>query len=879
MKTSDIRNAFLNYYKKNGHMVLPSSSLVPQNDDTLLFTNAGMVQFKDIFVGLEKRDYKRATTSQKCVRAGGKHNDLEQVGFTARHHTFFEMLGNFSFGDYFKEDAINFAWNFITKELGLPKEKLLATVYHTDEEAKSIWSKVAGSDFRIIPISTNDNFWSMGDTGPCGPCTEIFYDHGEHIFGGVPGSKDEDGDRFVEIWNLVFMQFEQMANGERRELAAKSIDTGMGLERITAVMQGKCDNYDIDLFQNLIHGIEAISHTELNSANKASYKVVADHLRSISFLIADGVFPSNEGRGYVLRRILRRAVRHGNLLGIKDPFIHKLVPNLVDIMKDAYPELETMQKTIISTVKLEEDKFMNTLDIGLNLLNSELDKLPNGGVLNGAVAFKLYDTYGFPVDLTMDIAKEKGISVDESGFNSAMAEQRSRANWKNSSYDKSKESVFFSIKEKLKEQKFLGYETTESTAKILHIVVDGNEVDRVEAGTHADIVTDRTPFYAECGGQVGDTGIIKKPLGSFVVENTQKIGGVICCEGKVENGSFSVGENVTLSVDVERRADIKKHHTATHLLQAALRAHIGNHVAQKGSFVGPDYLRFDFCSPTGIEENDLRAVESMVNNQIMSYLPVKTDIMSKDDAVKSGAMALFGEKYDNEVRVVSIVQQEENSCSISDNVISKELCGGTHVSNTGEIGLFKIISESSIGAGLRRIEAVAGNALLRYFNKKVDILNEVSSKLNSSHEMLVSKLDSTLQHEKALEKDLLALQQKVAVSSFENAEDVNGIKLRMCRLDGVSAKDMREVLDNVSKKYENSILVMMGKPADSNAVLVKVSKNLQNTLSAKDVLNSVLLPLNGRGGGSAALAQGGTNCDIDIDAVRENLKKLIKDLH
>lgn len=879
MKTSDIRNAFLNYYKKNGHMVLPSSSLVPQNDNTLLFTNAGMVQFKNIFVGLEKRDYKRATTSQKCVRAGGKHNDLEQVGFTARHHTFFEMLGNFSFGDYFKEDAINFAWNFITKELELPKSKLLATVYHTDEEAKNIWHKVAGSDFQIIPISTNDNFWSMGDIGPCGPCTEIFYDHGEHIFGGVPGSKDEDGDRFVEIWNLVFMQFEQMANGQRRELAAKSIDTGMGLERIAAVMQGKCDNYDIDLFQNLIHGIEKISHTELNLTNRASYKVVADHLRSISFLIADGVFPSNEGRGYVLRRILRRAVRHGSLIGIKDPFIHKLVPNLVDLMKDAYPELETMQKTIISTVKLEEDKFMNTLDIGLNLLNSELDKLSSGGVLNGSVAFKLYDTYGFPLDLTMDIANEKGISIDESGFNDAMAEQRSRANWKNNSYDKSKESVFFCIKEKLKNQNFLGYGTTESTSKILYIVVDGKEVDRVEVGTRADIVTDKTPFYAESGGQVGDTGFIKKPLGNFVVENTQKVGGVIYCEGIVESGSFSVGENVTLSVDAERRADIKKHHTATHLLQAALRSHIGNHVVQKGSFVGPDYLRFDFCSPTCIAEGDIRAVESTVNKHIMCCLPLKTDIMNKEEAVKSGAMALFEEKYDNKVRVVSIVQKEDDSCSLSDKVISRELCGGTHVSNTGEIGLFKIISESSIGSGLRRIEAVAGNALLRYFNKKVDILNKVSNKLSSTPDMLISKLDSMLQNEKTLEKRLLALQQKTAASAFENSEDVNGIKLRTCRLDGVPAKDMREVLDNVSKKYEDGVLVMVGKTSDTNVVLVKVSKSLQNIVSAKDVLNSILLPFNGKGGGSLALAQGGANCNIDIALVRENLKKFIKCLH
>lgn len=876
MKTSDIRSAFLGFYQKNGHRIMPSSSLVPQNDDTLLFTNAGMVQFKDVFIGLEKRDYKRATTSQKCVRAGGKHNDLEQVGFTARHHTFFEMLGNFSFGDYFKADAINFAWNFITKELGLDKSRLLATVYHTDDEAKEIWKKVAGSDFRVIPISTNDNFWSMGDTGPCGPCTEIFYDHGANIFGDVPGSKDEDGDRFVEIWNLVFMQFEQLANGERVSLKAKSIDTGMGLERIAAVMQGKCDNYDIDLFQDLIHGIETISGVEMNSQNRASYKVIADHLRSVSFLITDGVFPSNEGRGYVLRRILRRAVRHGSLLGIKDPFIYKLVPNLVSLMKDAYPELETMQKTIMSTVQLEEEKFMDTLDIGLSLLNSELSKIQENGTLDGTVAFKLYDTYGFPLDLTMDIAKEKGIAVDCNGFDESMAEQKNRANWKNSSYDKSNESVFFNIKDLLKSQDFVGYEQLITNGKIMNIVVNGAETDRIEKDTHASIITDRTPFYAECGGQVGDKGLIKKPLGTFVVENTRKIGGLIVCEGFVESGIFSVGENVTLSVDEEFRGDVKRHHTATHLLQAALRKHVGSHVVQKGSFVGADYLRFDFCSSVKVADEQLKQIENTVNNWILSCLPTQTDIMDKDEAVKSGAMALFGEKYDKQVRVVKVI----DSCDDSNHVeISKELCGGTHVHSTGEIGMFKIMSESSIGSGLRRIEAVAGKALLRNINKEMDILNNLSCLIKCSPDTINEKIHDMIDSGKALEKKNTALLQKIALLQAENSEEINGVYLRVCNFNDVEAKDLRSILDTLKKKYERSVSVVISNNNGNLSVLISVSKDIQSKISAKDLLDVLLQPMNGRGGGKADMAQGGASSSAKLNEAFENLKKFIENLH
>ncbi len=658
MKLAEIRNSFLNYFNRNGHTVVSSSPLIPINDDTLLFTNAGMVQFKDIFVGLEKREYSRATTSQKCVRAGGKHNDLDQVGYTARHHTFFEMLGNFSFGDYFKDDAINFAWTFITKELCISPEKLLVTVYHTDEEAKNIWQKVAGPNLKIIPIQTKDNFWSMGDTGPCGPCTEIFYDHGESVFGDVPGSLNESGDRFTEIWNLVFMQFEQKNDGSLVDLEAKSIDTGMGLERIAAVLQGKTDNYDIDVFSSIIADIQKYNNHGITEANKPSYKAIADHLRSVSFLIADGVFPSNEGRGYVLRRILRRAINHGNSIGIKEPFIHKLVPNLVELMKDPYHELQAIQNTIETTILAEEERFIKTLDIGLEILNSEMNKISQGGVIDGSVAFKLYDTYGFPFDLTINIAKENGYSVDSKGFDKEMLQQKNRANWKNNSYDKSSDAVFFELKNNIALQEFVGYDELECTGKILGIVVDENSVERVEEGTEAYIITSKTPFYAECGGQIGDTGIIRKPLGNFIVKDTKKIGDLIVHNGYVEKGSFSVNENVTLSVDVEKRRRTAAHHSATHLLHSALREIVGKHVAQKGSFVCPDYLRFDFCSNVPLSNDQISQIEKLVNKWTLSCCKVEKRIMNKDEAVKEGAMALFGEKYGNEVRVVSVLKDE-----------------------------------------------------------------------------------------------------------------------------------------------------------------------------------------------------------------------------
>ena len=862
MRTTNIRSLFLDYFKKNGHSVVSSSSLVPQNDKTLLFTNAGMVQFKDVFVGLEKRDYTRATTSQKCVRAGGKHNDLDQVGFTARHHTFFEMLGNFSFGDYFKEEAINFAWNFITKELGINKNKLLATVYHTDDEAAKIWRKVAGNDFNIIPISTNDNFWSMGDIGPCGPCTEIFYDHGEHIKGGVPGSPDEDGDRFVEIWNIVFMQFEQLLNGDRVPLKSKSIDTGMGLERIAAVMQGKCDNYDTDIFASIMGKMQDLLNVEISSANKSSFKVIADHLRSVSFLITDGVFPSNEGRGYVLRRILRRAVRHANMLGAKDAFLHKLVPQLVKEMSDAYPELSVMENNISSTIKTEEEKFIATLDKGLSILNDEISGLSAGNTLDGRVAFKLYDTYGFPLDLTQDILKSKGIFVDESGFKEAMDEQKNRANWKNSAYDKSKESVYYDIKSQIAEQKFNGYETLSETAKIKAIVVDGEKVDSVSNG-RASIITENTPFYAECGGQVGDIGSIKKPLGNFIVDNTRKVGELIIHEGYVESGVFSEKENVTLSVCQKTRKSTAAHHSATHLLQAALKKALGSHVAQKGSYVCQDYLRFDFSHNASMSNEQIAEVENLVNEWIMMNLPVSVKLMSKDDAVRSGAMALFGEKYEDTVRVVSMGNE--------DFIVSSELCGGTHVCQTGEIGLFKIKSEASIGSGLRRIEAIAGNAFLSHFNtlrQKLDTLNDM---LKSSDDEIVDKISALNLTTKSLEKDLLKARMQLAIESSK-CQKIGDITLQVAKTEGISVKDARSIVDTICQKLDKGIAILYNVDGEKVNVLCASTKGLS---MAKKTLDAALPALSGHGGGKNDFAQGGGTNPSMIDKSVEDVIKIL----
>ncbi|MDR0580785.1 MAG: alanine--tRNA ligase, partial [Holosporaceae bacterium] len=695
MFSSNIRGSFLKFFENCEHKIIDSSSVVPQNDPSLLFTNAGMVQFKNVFMGLESRSYNRAVTSQKCIRAGGKHNDLDQVGFTARHHTFFEMLGNFSFGDYFKEEAILFAWTFLTRELGLPNEKLLVTVYHTDEEAKSIWEKVAGN-IPIIPIPTSDNFWSMGDTGPCGPCTEIFYDHGENIAGGMPGTQNQDGDRYMEIWNIVFMQFEQMVSGEKVPLKKKSIDTGMGLERISGIMQGIADNYLTDLFKKIIEEVKAISGTNFENTYP-SYKVIADHIRSVSFLIADGVLPSNEGRGYVLRRILRRAMRHGNLINITDPFLFRLSDVLIDTMSDAYPELEKVRPMIAATIYDEEKKFLNTLDRGLKILQNDVKEIPPGGVLDGDKAFRLYDTYGFPLDLTQDILKSENINVDIQGFEAALQKQKDRARWTGSGETKEAE-IWHILRERLKSIEFVGYEKENSSSKILALVQNKLEVETISVGS-AYLIVQSTPFYAECGGQCGDTGIIRSKNGAFRVTNTKKFcDGIIAHEGEIIYGFFKNFDDVELQIDSKRRQKIRANHTATHLLQSALRAVLGEHVAQRGSFLNDERLRFDFSHNSSISHEEMTRIEKIVNEWIQRNLKVICQTITKNEAVSRGATALFGEKYGDEVRTVSISSDDKSTASF-------ELCGGTHTESTGRIGAFKILSESGIGSGIRRIEA------------------------------------------------------------------------------------------------------------------------------------------------------------------------------
>ena len=702
MKSSEIRRTFLDYFKKNGHTVVPSSSLVPHNDPTLMFTNSGMVQFKNIFTGMEKRPYVRATSDQKCVRAGGKHNDLDNVGYTVRHHTFFEMLGNWSFGDYFKEEAISYAWEVVTKEFGLPKEKLTATVYHNDDAAYNLWKKIAGlPDERIIRIPTKDNFWMMGDTGPCGPCSEIFYDHGEHIQGGPPGSPDEDGDRFVEIWNLVFMQNEMLPDGTLTNLPHPCIDTGMGLERMAAVLMGTNDNYETDILKGLILAAAGTAGVEPYGEFKMSLRIIADHLRSSSFLIADGVLPSNEGRGYVLRRIMRRAMRHAHMMGCKDPLMWQLVPALVRLMGDAFPELVRAEPLIVETLRLEETRFKETLGRGLKLLDAETAKLGDGGVLSGDVAFRLYDTYGFPLDLTQDALRSRNMTVDAAGFDAAMERQKAEARkaWAGSG-ETATDAVWFEVKEKVGATEFLGYETTEAEGQVVALVADGKHIDTAGKGQKVAVITNQTPFYGESGGQVGDTGAMTGANGlKITVSDTQKkANGLFIHFGTVDEGSLKIGDTVLMTVDAERRKATARHHSVTHLLQAALRKTLGDHVTQKGSSVAPTGMRFDFSQPRPITAEELRTVEREVNANILKNLPVTTRIMTPDAAIKEGAMALFGEKYGDEVRVVSMGGDGET--------VSVELCGGTHVKRTGDIGSFRILSESSLAAGVRRIEAV-----------------------------------------------------------------------------------------------------------------------------------------------------------------------------
>ncbi|MBE6447372.1 MAG: alanine--tRNA ligase [Alphaproteobacteria bacterium] len=841
MLTSDIRSSFLKFFEKNGHRVIDSSMVVPQNDPSLLFTNAGMVQFKNVFTGMETREYKRATSAQKCIRAGGKHNDLDQVGFTARHHTFFEMLGNFSFGDYFKEDAIYFAWTFLTKELGLSKDKLLATVYHTDDEAMQIWKKVAGN-ITVIPISTTDNFWSMGDVGPCGPCSEIFFDHGDHVFGGMPGTKDEDGDRFMEIWNIVFMQFEQLKNGDQVQLKKKSIDTGMGLERIAAVMQGVDDNYKIDLFKCIIDEIKVISGTNYDNAYP-SYKVIADHIRSISFLMADGVVPSNEGRGYVLRRILRRAMRHGNLIGIKKPFLFELSKSLINTMKSAYPELEKAQALIKNTIFTEEEKFLETLDRGLKLLNADISDMKSGDVLDGEKAFKLYDTYGFPLDLTQDILKASKISVDIEGFNKSLQEQKMRARWAGSGEQKEDE-IWHTLRGKMAPTLFIGYDHSEASAKILSIIQNGIDVDQLTAGD-AFLVTEKTPFYAECGGQIGDSGEIFTNAGKFVVTATYKFcDAIIAHKGRLVSGEINVFDNVTMKIDVSRRGKIRANHTATHLLQAALKKVFGDHVAQRGSSLDDKRLRFDFSHNRALSNEELKRVEYIVNENILKNLPVQCKTMTKDEAINAGATALFGEKYESVVRTVKVADDSD--------LVSFELCGGTHAFSTGDIGLFKIVSESSIGSGLRRIEAITGMQIVDRIHDYENILSEISSKLKCNTADIIDKISDLLVDVKKNQQVVQTFRHQAAFSKIQQIKE----NVFAVVEDGFSVQDLRVLNDYIRVKHKSGIIILMSHYEEKVNITVSVSSDLSSKYNAGQVIKIGLSALNGKGGGSELFAQG-----------------------
>jgi alanyl-tRNA synthetase len=816
--------------------------MVPQNDPSLLFTNAGMVQFKNVFLGLETRSYKRAATAQKCIRAGGKHNDLDQVGFTARHHTFFEMLGNFSFGDYFKEEAINFAWHFLTKELRLSTDRLLVTIFHTDKEAESIWRKVAPGVL-IIPISTTDNFWSMGDVGPCGPCSEIFYDLGDDVAGGMPGTPDEGGDRYMEIWNIVFMQFDQQKNGEKVPLRKQSIDTGMGLERIASVMQGKKDNYLIDLFENIIDRIKTISSTNYENTYP-SYKVIADHIRSVSFLIADGVVPSNEGRGYVLRRILRRAMRHGSLIRIEKPFLFELSDVLVDAMKDAYPELEKCKAVIASTILREEENFLETLGRGLKILQADTKEIPSGGILGGEKAFKLYDTYGFPLDLTQDILKSENISVDVAGFEKALQEQQSRSKWAGSGETK-EEEIWHVLREKLKPTEFCGYEKVEDRSNIVAIVQNSAEVSSLSAGK-AFLVTESTPFYAECGGQCGDTGLLETSAGIFRVTNTLKFrDAIVAHEGELISGGLKVRDDVRLKIDCAKRQKIMANHTATHLLQAALRSILGEHVVQRGSSLNDSRLRLDFSHGSAVSADDLLKIEDMVNEWVLQNLDVTRSTMPKNEAISAGAMALFGEKYGDFVRTVRVGNGE-----------SFELCGGTHVSSTGKIGVFKILSETSIGSGIRRIEAITGRKVLEYLGEIEKSLDQLAGKLKCAKSEVASKFDDVLLKLKQKNQEISAYKQRSAMEKMRTTIK-NDMAVHSLVISDFGADELRPLNDAIRSKNPSGIVIILNQSDEKVSLLVSVEKDLQNKYNAGQILKIGLEPLNGSGGGSSALAQGG----------------------
>ena len=882
---NEIRNTFLDYFEKNDHRIVESSNLVPNNDPTLMFANSGMVQFKNVFTGLEKRDYVRATTSQKCVRAGGKHNDLENVGYTPRHHTFFEMLGNFSFGDYFKEQAISYAWNLITKEFGIDKKRLYVTVFHEDDEAFNFWKKIAGfSDDRIIRIATSDNFWSMGETGPCGPCSEIFYDHGDHLKGGLPGTKDEDGDRFIEIWNLVFMQFEQINKDKRINLPKPSVDTGMGLERIAALLQGTHDNYETDHFKKLIQSISDIVEKKPDSNNLSSFRVIADHLRASSFLIAEGVLPSNEGRGYVLRRIMRRGMRHSHLLGAKEPVFYNLFKTLQEEMSGNYPELNRAEALIRETLKMEEEKFLVLLDRGIKILNDEISKIKD--VLPGEVAFKLYDTYGFPLDLTEDILKNKSLKIDTEKFQSLMKESKELAkkNWKGSG-DSAVEDIWFLIKDKLGATEFLGYETNQAEGLVLSLLKNNKEVEVLNQNDEGMIITNQTPFYGESGGQVGDVGEIVSGDFKFEVTDVQKkLGDLFVHYGKVINGSIKLQQNVEMKINVTRRNDTRAYHSATHLLHESLRRVLGSHVTQKGSLVEPSRLRFDFSHMKPISPEEITQIEKFVNKMVEKKSEVKTRIMTPNEAVENGALALFGEKYGEEVRVLSMGEDEGK-------YFSTELCGGTHVKNTGDIGKFKIISQSSIAAGVRRIEALRDKQLDDYLQNK-EKLSSLSSEKNEETINTLAKeiiklggkpnLDQ--EDQKSLIKNLTKQLELLSVSSIlkdksKNIiidETINGTKVRFQKVNGLPPKELRKLVDSGKKELAEGIVIVFASQEDKVGVAVGVTDDLTSKYDAVNFVKLGSEIIGGTGGGGRKdFAQAGGQDQTKINEAFEKLKSLI----
>ncbi|KTF16087.1 alanine--tRNA ligase [Pseudoalteromonas sp. H105] len=855
MTTAQIRQQFLDFFASKQHQIVPSSSLIPGNDATLLFNNAGMVQFKDVFLGAESRPYNRATSSQRCVRAGGKHNDLENVGYTARHHTFFEMLGNFSFGDYFKEDAIKFAWQFLTEIVKLPKEKLLVTIYHTDEEAYDYWSKDIGlPSERIIRIDTSDNFWSMGDTGPCGPCSEIFYDHGEEIWGGPPGSPEEDGDRFIEIWNLVFMQYNRQSDGTMEPLPKQSVDTGMGLERIAAILQGVHSNYEIDLFQGLIKAAAQVTNAQ--DMDDKSLRVVADHIRSCAFLISDGVMPSNEGRGYVLRRIIRRAVRHGNKLGAQGAFFYKLVAALIEQMGQAYPELAKQQEIIEKVLRIEEEQFGKTLERGLAILEDSLANL-SGDVIPGELVFKLYDTYGFPADLTADVARERFMTIDEQGFQECMDVQRKTAQQAG--------KFGADYNQQLKSDKhtdFKGYDATQYSGTVIEMFAQGESVSVLEDGQQGLVILNRTPFYAESGGQIGDTGTLKVAGGEFAVTNTTKLGNAFAHHGTVI-GRIGVNDKVEATIDDARRERVKKNHTATHILHEALRQLLGDHVSQKGSLVDPDRLRFDFSHFEAVTKEELREIERVVNDEIRRNFALNTELMAIDDAKAKGAMALFGEKYDDEVRVVTIGDY------------SIELCGGTHVNRAGDIGLFKIVSESGIAAGVRRIEAVTGADAIAYVSSQEQHLNDVAALVKGDSASVLEKVTALLEKSKGLEKQIAQLNDKLAsaagASLLDSVVDINGVKLLVANVEGTESKALRGMVDDLKNKIGSGVIALGVADGTKVSLIAGVTKDLTGKVKAGELVNHMASQVGGKGGGRPDMAQAGGSQPENLSAALDSV--------